>query len=51
MSVADGIGCDPETVLRMPFHRFLAYERMLGRRDIEARNREARAKFEADRGS
>jgi len=33
-------GMTPETVMRMPFKRFMAFHRLAFRRSVEARNRE-----------
>lgn len=33
--------------MKTPFRRFMAYQRLIARRDIEARNKRARAEFEA----
>lgn len=46
MSVADGFGMHIETIIHMPFHRFMALQRLLSRRQIEDRNKRAREEFE-----
>lgn len=46
MSVADGFGMHIETVMQMPFLRFMALQRLAGRRQIETRNRRAREEYE-----
>lgn len=41
---------DPESVMRMPFRRFLAWQRLAFKRSVERKSAELSARFEQERG-